>query len=186
MKRLSFHFALLFVSFSCICGMCSKSGNSDQQPAIELKHSKGFLCTFGVLNDGSTDTVVLRYGPSEPVTQFTASWIGSLFKRDKNTWEIINSGANTWFIKYADGRYLGYKYVDYNAGDGRFTVSLDQTPGEQNMFVINKTDDEFYIQPMLNKDIYLNTTQVNVNPPAPRHGNVGYRTGQKQMWFIVP
>lgn len=186
MKRLSFHFALLFVSFFCICGMCSKSDNNNQQPPIKLEHSKGFLCSFGVLNDGSTDTVVVRYGPSEPVIQFTSLWIGSLFVRDKHTWEITNSGANTWYIKYADGRYLGYKYDENGIGDGRFRISLDQTPGEQNMFVINKTDNKFYIQPMLNKDIYLNTIQVNVNPPSPRHSKVDYRTGQKQMWFIVP
>lgn len=187
MKRLFFHFALLFVSFSCICGMCSKSNTGDTDPYPGNMHTKGFLVTIGVTSSGATDSVCLRYGPAFPVRDYSTELRANGFvDESKHTWEIVNSGANTWFFKYKDGRYLGISYNDRETGDARFLCVQDNSPGERNMFVINKTDGKFLIQPVSHPQVYLNTHAIGGQPPVLRHGFVNFMEGKKQYWFLVP
>lgn len=187
MKRLFFHFALLFLSFSCICATCSKTDDGGTEP-IELQHSTGFLVTIGVNGLGNVDSVCLRYGPAEPVTEYgQVSVDGGFIKRPKHTWQVINAANNLWQFKYNDGRYLGYKYDPNPIQErNRYTATMDQAPGENNLFLINKSGHEFYIQPAANKNVYLNTVVSTAEPPSPRHSFVRFVEGKKQMWFIMP
>lgn len=187
MKRLIFHFALLFVSFSCICAMCSKSDDTPVGP-IELQYNQGFLVTVGVNGLGEVDSVCLRYGPAQPVTEYGATSVsGGFIQRPKHTWQVINAGNNQWQFKYNDGRYLGYEYHDDPISErDRYTATIDETPGENNLFVMNKSGNMFYIQPVANKNVYLNTVVSTATPPSPRHSFVRFLEGEKQMWFIMP
>jgi|GEM_PF-5345210 hypothetical protein len=185
MRRILFHFALLFVSFFCICGMCSKRSSGGEAPKLKL--SKGFLCTFGKLDNGTTDTLILRYGPAEPVTQFTYHWVGSFFKDEKDAWEIFNPGNNTWRFQFADGHYLGFRKFEYNNGFTEWRLTLDKDPDEYNRFVINSADDDrFVIESVANRGYFLNTVPVGGTPYQQRHGFVRFVEGSKQYWFLLP
>lgn len=187
MKRSLLNLSLLFISVTFIFATCSKKDEPGIQPPIELDHSKGFLVTIGVLNNGTVDSVCLRYGPAEPVTEYGATSVtGGFIETPKHTWEIINAGANQWYFKYNDGRYLGYELNPYSIYDyDKYHVQVDNTPGERNLFVMNKEGNKFFIQPVSNKNVYLNTVPPRIQPPSPRHANVQFKD-TKQLWFIMP
>lgn len=187
MKLSSLYLALLFVSCTCICGMCSKNDDAPAGP-IELEHSQGFLVTIGVNGLGVVDSVCLRYGPAQPVTEYGETSVsGGFIQRPKHTWQVINAGNNLWHFKYNDGRYLGYEHnEDPTYEKDRYTATIDDSPGENNLFVMNKSGNMFYIQPAANKNVYLNTVVSDAVPPSPRHSFVRFKEGAKQMWFIMP
>ena len=188
MKRIDLHAALFLISLTCVFATCSKNDatiNNSQQP-VTLQYNKGFLVTIGVDGIGQIDSVVIRYGPAQPVTSYSYIGVANGFvERPKHTWEIIPTGTNQWRIRYNDGRYLGYKPDIYNPNAKKFSVSMDQTPGDNNLFVMNKTDNKFYIQPAANKNVYLNTMPADVLPPISAHRSAAF-VETKQMWFIMP
>lgn len=186
MKRSSLYLVLVFVSFTCICAMCNKNDSGGNEP-IELQHSKGFLVTIGINSIGDADSVCLRYGPGQPVTDFGKLPIeNDYLQRPKHTWEIINSGTNQWWIKYNDGRYLGYELNPNPINDkDKYLIELDKTPGDRNLFVMNKSGNKFYIQPAANKNVYLKTIPSTAVPYSPKHSFVEFKESQ-QLWFIVP
>jgi hypothetical protein len=186
MKLPVLNLTLFFISFTCVCATCNKS-DSAANPPIELEYSKGFLVTIGVNGLGDVDSVCVRYGPAWPVHEYNKAAIDNgWYDRAKYSWEIIKTGSNHWYIQFNDGRYIGYKYTENPISErDRYTVSLDQTPGENNLFVMNKTGNKFFIQPVANKNVYLNTVVSDAVPPSPAHKFLRFKSEQ-QMWFIVP
>jgi hypothetical protein len=188
MKLSVLNLSLLFISFSCICGTCSKNDDAAATPPIQLQYSKGFLTSIGVNGLGDVDSVCLRFGQDHPVSEYNQVAVDNgWLERARYSWEIIKTGNNQWQIKFNDGRYLGYKYTENPVYErNRYTASIDLTPNENNLFVMNQSNNMFYIQPAANKNVYLNTVVSTAVPASPRHSFVRFVEGKQQMWFIMP
>ena len=183
MKPYSIKIILALITFSCVYGMCSKDdatpGNTNPTQNIEIK--KGFLSTMGINSIDVQDTLCIRNstsGTSYTLTDY--SWTaeaGSFIRRPRDVWEIINTGTNQWHFKNSAGRYMGYQTTGF--------ISLDETPGPNNIFIMNSTGNKFYIQPAADQSVYLNTLAWDVQPPDPSHQSIRFKS-TKQMWWFMP
>lgn len=180
----------LLIAVISICGMCSKEDKGGEPPAIAIKLSKGFLTTIGINGIGKTDSICFRNsssGTSYTLTDYThTSVAGNFLQRPKDIWDLSNSGTNTWHLKNSGGRYLGIGTKVPNIQANEYHLSLDEVPGEKNLFVMNELDGQFYIQPVSQKNVYLNTMAANVQPPDRRHSQIRFIENNKQLWFFMP
>lgn len=175
MKYISFKLALLLISMSCICGMCSKDDKTDT-PTTTIQDSKGILATIGIDFRGERDTVALVYG-------FSAFGITSYGgqERPKHEWQVYNNGNNVWWIKNSQCKYLSYNPT---ASVNSTKTTLLSSPTKESEFVMNKDGNKFYIQLVAHKNLYLNSTPISP-PNFMEHRFIDFLP-QKQLWFIMP
>ncbi|MES2881292.1 MAG: hypothetical protein V4676_04030 [Bacteroidota bacterium] len=196
MKTINQKIAWLLIAVVSICGMCSKNDedNNVNNTPVVMQFSKGILATVGVNAIGVVDTIHFRNSAASGNTPSLFSYDGSLdyaasgwYVRPKDLWELINTGSNQWHIRNNAGYYMGYEFNANGTGNNKYTMSLDLTPGPNNLFVMNKTGtNNFYIQPVANKDVYLTSVVANITPPNPRHEHGKFISGTKQLWFLIP
>src|SRR5690606_27617275 len=189
MRYLKINLVILLIASTCILGMCSKK-DEQAQPPIAIKLSKGILVTQAPNSIGKLDSVCFRNsttGSSYTLNDYShTAEAGGFIKRPKDVWELTNTGNNTWHLKNGGGRYLGIGDKIPNILEVRYNISLDEVPGEKNLFVMNESDGKFYIQPVSNKNVYLNSLPDDGVSSHPRHTKVLFVEGEKQMWFFMP
>jgi len=188
---------LLFISLSSICGMCSKDDVTPPpvtNPPGVIQISTGILATVGIDAIGKTDTIHFRNSATNGNTPNLFSYMAvadfpatGAYVRPRDFWTLTNSGTNQWHIRNNAGYYLGYKFNPNGTGNNKYTMSLDLTAGDNNLFEVNKTGtNNFYIQPSANKAVYLTSVAADIQPPNPAHVWGKFITSTKQLWFLIP
>jgi hypothetical protein len=195
MKR-SLNLALVTIGFIFFFVMCKKENqnNNTNTPPVVMQFSKGILATVGINGIHVLDTIHFRNSSTSGNIPSLFSYEGSLdypasgwYVRPRDFWELINSGTNAWHIKNNAGYYLGYEFNPNGTGNNKYTITLDLVPGDTHLFVMNKTGaNNFYIQPVANKNVFLNSLPADVQPPNPAHTKGRFLEGTKQLWFLIP
>ena len=194
--KLSFNLVLITIGFTCLFGMCKKgdqNNNTNTTPVI-MQFSKGILATVGINGINVLDTIHFRNSATNGNTPSLFSYEGHLdypasgwYVRPRDFWELINSGSNTWHIRNNAGYYLGYEFNPNGTGNNKYTINLDLVPGNNHLFVMNKTGtNNFYIQPVANQNVFLNSLPADVQPPNPTHTKGRFLEGSEQLWFLIP
>ncbi len=188
--------ALSFTILTSIYGTCKKDDAINADPTNTpgvIQVSKGLLVTRGINGIGVLDSVHFRNGNSNiHPTLFSYNTIydnssSGFYVRPRDFWELINSGTNSWHLKNNAGYYMGYKDNPNGTGTNRYTMRLDLIPTDNHLFVMNKTGaNNFYIQPVVNKNVYLTSLPEDVQPPQPAHKHGRFIEGTKQLWFFIP
>ncbi len=196
MKNISFNCLLLLLSLSGIFGMCSKEDAVINEPGtnpVAIQHTRGLLVTRGINGIGVLDSIHFRNtNSSTHPTLFSYNTVydnpsTGAYVRPRDLWELINAGTNNWHIKNNAGYYLGYEFNANGTGYNKYTITIDLVPGDNHLFVMNKTgSNNFYIQPVANRNVYLNSVSPNVQPPQPAHKYGRFIEGSKQLWFLIP
>ncbi len=187
---------LAFTILTSLYGTCKKDDAINTNPAtipVVMQVTKGLLVTRGINGIGVMDSIHFRNTTSSnQPTLFSYNTIydnpsTGAYVRPKDFWELINSGTNTWHLKNNAGYYLGYKEDLNSSGVNRYTITLDLVAADNHLFVMNKTGaNNFYIQPVVNKNVYLTSLPVDVQPPQPAHKKGRFIEGTKQLWFLIP
>lgn len=181
MKTISFKLILLFISFSCICGMCSKNDAPVNNPPGELKNNTGFLTTMAPGSDGQLDSACIRMGAYWLTSFSEAAITGGFVDRAEDTWQVANDGSGHWYFKNKEkGAYLKIS----NPITGGYNAGTSIQLSDSTKFIINKDDkDRFYIESALHRGNYLITME---GPTPPKHRSVDFKTTPKQLWYIRP
>ena len=102
MKKASLNFALLLISLSCICGMCSKEDNTPNDPTVTV--------TIGTQVWMTRNLDVSTYRNGDPIPQVT----------DRNRWENLTKGAWCYYMNnQATEIVFGKLYNWYAVNDPR-------------------------------------------------------------------
>lgn len=195
MKKIATGLFTICISIGLLFTACKKSNDSSDTPgpgpdALDLK--EGFLTTKTGINIGTLgDTAIIRVYTSS--YQVAGTINGARPESPDHYWYIEGTGnAGQWYIRSKKlGLYLGYRpstpsggYTDW----GRNWPTLDKTPTTKNIFVANKNGNKFYIQPIDDKTLYLNTTlvsQISYTGPA-RAEELHFLETKQEFFFLKP
>lgn len=188
MKLISSRLVLLLVLCTCSYAMCSKKDATANPPLLNIPN-KGFLCTMGINSIDVLDTLCMRNSSSGRWANMTdyssTAEAGGFIKRPRDFYELINTGANQYHIKVSGGEYLGYKFNQYSTDYNRYSFTMDPSPSDNNLFLIEQTGNKFTIRPVANPNVYLSTMASNVQPPDPAHRTLRFLENNPQPWWFM-
>lgn len=194
--KLSFNLVVVLLAFTCVYGTCSKDNqvNIPNITPVVLQHSKGILATVGINGINVMDTIHFRNSATNGNTPSLFSYEGvadypasGFYVRPRDFWQLTNTGTNQWHIRNNAGYYLGYEFNPNATGNNKYSIKLDLVPANNHLFVMNKTGaNNFYIQPVANQNVFLNSLPADVQPPNPTHTKGRFLDGAKQQWFLIP